>query len=94
MKKPALIETTVRLFPNKELVTATTRTTVKSRITDPLLYCPFSIFSNALATRTSIHTGLVSKPGKKQARQFKQKRFFDSWTKGISILPDMVFAES
>ncbi len=42
MKKPALIETTVRLFPNKELVTATTRTTVKSRITDPLLYCPFN----------------------------------------------------
>jgi hypothetical protein len=32
MKKPALIQTTVRLFPAKESETATTRTTIKGHV--------------------------------------------------------------
>jgi hypothetical protein len=41
MKKPALIDTTVRLFPVKEFEAATTRTTIKGHVTSPLYYCPF-----------------------------------------------------
>jgi hypothetical protein len=38
MKKPALIETAVRLFPDKEYDAAATPATIKSRITDPPSY--------------------------------------------------------
>jgi len=39
MKKPGLIETTVRLFPDKEFDAATTRTTIKGHVIGRL-FCP------------------------------------------------------
>lgn len=38
MKKPALIETTVRLFPDKDFDAATTRTTAKGHVTGRLYH--------------------------------------------------------
>jgi hypothetical protein len=40
MKKPALIETTVRLFPDKEFDAATTQNTIKGHATGRLYYSP------------------------------------------------------
>jgi len=37
MKKPALIETTVRLFPDKEFETATIRTTIMGHVISRML---------------------------------------------------------
>jgi hypothetical protein len=49
MKKPALIQTTVRLFPHKEFQAATTRTTTKGHDTGPLYYSPLKSRKNLLS---------------------------------------------
>jgi len=52
MKKPALIQTTVRLFPDKEFAAATTRTTSKGHVIGRFYYSPSksekNIFSRVL----------------------------------------------
>jgi hypothetical protein len=40
MKKPALVEITVRLFPDKDFDAATTQTTTKGHVTGRFLYSP------------------------------------------------------
>ncbi len=49
MKKPALIETTVRLFPDKEFDAATTRTTIKGHVIGRLYYSPLKSRDNLLS---------------------------------------------
>jgi hypothetical protein len=59
MKKPGLIDTTVRLFPDKKSAAATTRTTTKGHVTGPLNYSPLKSKENIL---NHIHrTGLTSR---------------------------------
>jgi hypothetical protein len=59
MKKPALIETTVRLFPDDESASATTRTTIKGHVTGRFYYSPLKSKENIL---NHIHrTGLTSR---------------------------------
>jgi hypothetical protein len=48
MKKPALIETTVRLSPDKEFEAATTPTTIKGHATGSLYYSPLKDRKNLL----------------------------------------------
>lgn len=48
MKKPALIETAVRLFPDKEFETATTRIAIKGHVTGRLYYSPLNSKENIL----------------------------------------------
>jgi hypothetical protein len=49
MKKPALIKTTVRLFPDKKSAAATTRTTIKGHATGLLYYSPLKSKDNLLS---------------------------------------------
>jgi len=49
MKKPALIQTTVRLFPDKEFDAATTQTTIKGHVTGRLYYSPLKSKKNLIS---------------------------------------------
>ncbi len=49
MEMPALIETTVQLFPHKESDAATTRTTIKGHATGRLCYSPLKSRKNLLS---------------------------------------------
>jgi hypothetical protein len=88
MKKPALIEITVRPSPDKESEATTAAPfTREGSINTPLSYITLSkaksVSSVRSSRRTSIRTSRVSKSWKKQARQLKQNPYFDPWRKGI-----------